>query len=92
VGQRGKFFKMAKWFVSTARRLPGSEVYDVVWTAEEFETEEMARTFASSALVEGLRVEAGTVSGGLTTVRVCWREAAAWAASERAARQTEEAA
>ena len=56
---------MASWFVSTTRPV-GNEV-------------EEARVFASSAILRGLRVEAGTAPGIEPRVRIGWRAANHWA-------------
>ena len=69
---------MLQWYVSTSRRKMENRPIDVIWDAEDFESEEAARAYASAILAEGVRVEAGTLPGVWPTVRVSWREAIAW--------------
>jgi hypothetical protein len=74
------------WFVGTANRLPREAQFSFIWTMAEFETEAAARRYAKDALNRGLRVEAGTLPG--PQVRIRWREAVSWAASEEAGRRS----
>ena len=66
---------MASWFVSTTRPV-GNEVE---WLLTPHASEEEARVFASSAILRGLRVEAGTAPGVEPRVRIGWRAANHWA-------------
>jgi len=70
------------WFVSTAKRAPGEQHFEPIWTMVEFETEAAARRYAEGALNNGLRVEAGTIPG--PQVLIPWRQAASWVASGEA--------
>lgn len=56
-----------------------SRDYALIWEAEDFESEEEARAFASSVLATDVRVEAGTLPGVWPTVRVSWRDSREWA-------------
>jgi hypothetical protein len=69
---------MNNWFVSTVRKPPGAKRFGVVWTMKEFDCEEEAKRYASAALAEGLRVEAGVLAGSAPKVRVPWRHARDW--------------
>ena len=73
---------MNTWFVSTVNRAPGEPHFSFIWAMQEFERESAARRYAKDALNQGLRVEAGTLAGIQPEVRVCWREAVDWVASE----------
>lgn len=70
---------MLSWYVAKSRRLVEGNIFDVIWEAEDFESEEAARAYASRELQKGQRMEAGTLPGVSPPVRVCWREVGAWA-------------
>jgi hypothetical protein len=70
------------WFVSTVNKLPGEPQFSFIWAMQQFESESAARRYAKDALIQGLRVEAGTLSEIQPEVRVRWREAADWVASK----------
>jgi len=72
---------MCTWYVSTSKKSDESRDYGLIWIAEDFDSEEEARAFASSVLSTGVRVEAGTLPGVWPTVRVSWRRAQEWALS-----------
>ena len=72
---------MASWFVSTTRTVGAGSRKEVEWLLEECPTEQTAKKFASNALINGLRVEAGTLPGIEPKVRVEWRAARRWAQS-----------
>ena len=73
---------MNTWFISTVNKLPGRPHFSFIWAMQEFESESAARRYAKDALTQGSRVEAGTLRGMQPEVRVRWREAADWVASE----------
>jgi hypothetical protein len=68
---------MYSWFVSTTRAM-GQEIE---WLLTPHATEDAAKAFASRALVNGLRVEAGTIPGIEPKIRIGWRAAHHWAQS-----------
>jgi hypothetical protein len=72
------------WFVGTVNRLQGEPRFSFIWTMQEFATEAAARRYAKDALNKGLRVEAGTLPEIQPEVRIRWRDAADWVASEHA--------
>ncbi len=82
---------MNTWFVATVDRLPGRDQFHFIWAPQEFASESAARLYAKEALNRGLRVEAGTLPALRPEIRVRWREAAAWVASEQTRVQAAEA-
>jgi hypothetical protein len=72
---------MTSWYVSTIRPLGAGSREDADWRLMTCASEQAAKEMASKALVQGLRVEAGTVPGVEPKVRVGWRAAHRWAQS-----------
>ncbi len=72
---------MSSWFVSTTRPVSKGSRKEVEWLLNDCATEEAAKEFASKALIRGLRVEAGTLPGIKSKVRVQGSAAHDWAQS-----------
>jgi hypothetical protein len=72
---------MSFWFVSTTRPYVRGSRQEADWRLTECTSEQAAKEIASRALIDGLRVEAGTMPGVEPKVRVGWPAAHRWAQS-----------
>ena len=73
-------YEMTLWFVSNTRPQPGLQGH-VEWLLTACATEDEAKALASTYLVRGFRVEAGTVPGIEPRVRIAGPAAHHWAQS-----------